>query len=115
MHHKINYIEFKVKHMEQTKSFYGKVFGWTFNEYSPTYVGIRGDQGEVGGFFCNPEFSGGTGAVLVVLYSDDLDESLRAVRSIGAVITEDIFEFPGGRRFQFLDPSGNELAVWSKK
>lgn len=114
-HHGINYIEFKVKDMQQTLAFYSRVFGWSFNEYSPTYVGIRGETGEVGGFFCDPEFSGGPSAVLVVLYSDDLDSSLRSVRDAGAVIAVDPFEFPGGRRFHFLDPSGNELAIWSKK
>jgi uncharacterized protein len=115
MHHQINYIEFKVKNMQQTKAFYSQAFGWNFNDYSPTYVGIRGGADEVGGFFCDPEFTPGQGAVLVVLYSDDLDLSLQAIQKAGGTITVDPFEFPGGKRFHFLDPNGIELAVWSKK
>ena len=110
-HHRIDYLEFTVTDLAESKKFYGKVFGWEFNDYGPTYAGIRGDQGEVGGFSQGQVRPGG---VLVVLYSDELENTLERVRSNGAEIVKEIFEFPGGRRFHFRDPSGNELAVWGQ-
>lgn len=113
-HHAINYIEFTVRDLEEAKQFYGAAFGWQFNDYGPEYVGIchKEGEGEVGGF-CKGESQ--PGGPLVILYSANLEDSLKAVESAGGTISKEIISFPGGRRFQFQDPSSNELAVWSDK
>lgn len=110
-HHAIDYIEFSVTDMTTAKKFYAAAFGWEFTDYAPGYAGIRGGDGEVGGL--RQADAVHTGGPLVVLYSTDLEASLKAVRSAGGTIVEEPFPFPGGRRFHFTDPSGNELAVWS--
>jgi len=111
VHHAIDYVEFTVTDMERSKRFYGTAFGWEFNDYGPGYAGIRKGGGEAGGFRLDAEVT--TGGPLIVLFSQDLDESLRGVRKAGGRIVKEPFTFPGGRRFHFLDPSGNELAVWA--
>jgi uncharacterized protein len=111
-HHGIDYIEFTVSDMAEAQRFYAEAFGWRFNDYGPDYAGIRRGDGEAGGFSVGaPVASGGP---LVILYSDDLDDSLARVSAAGGVITHEPFDFPGGRRFHFRDPSGNELAVWTR-
>jgi predicted enzyme related to lactoylglutathione lyase len=114
-HHGIDYIELAVTDMEAAKRFYAACFGWRFNDYAPGYVGFvdgaRGDQ-EAGGFRLESEVK--SGGPLIVLYSDDLEKSLASVKEAGGRITKDVFDFPGGRRFELVDPSGNALAVWSK-
>lgn len=112
IHHAIDYIEFTVGDMEEAKRFYREAFGWEFNDYGPEYAGIRKEGGEAGGFRLAPEAPGG--GPLVVLYSEDLEASLVEVREAGGRIVTEPFTFPGGRRFHFQDPSGNELAVWSE-
>ena len=113
VHHGIDYIEFVVTDMEESKRFYGAAFGWEFNDYGPDYAGIQKEGGEAGGLRLNSVAS--TGGPLVILYSNTLDSTLAKVRDAGGKITKEPFAFPGGRRFQFQDPSGNELAVWSEK
>ncbi|MXW02094.1 MAG: VOC family protein [Holophagales bacterium] len=109
-HHTIDYIEFSVHDLKVAKRFYADAFGWEFNDYATNYAGIKGDSGEVGGLAQTDEVK--HGGPLVVLYSDDLEASVEAVHMAGGHIVQEIFEFPGGRRFHFTDPSGNELAVW---
>lgn len=111
-HHMIDYIEFTMTDLEKAKTFYSLAFGWKFNDYGPGYVGIQGEEREVGGFSLGDKVH--SGGPLVILHSDDLEASLAAVREAGGLIVKDIFEFPGGRRFQFHDVCGNELAVWSE-
>ena len=111
-HHAIDYVEFTVRDLKAAKRFYAAAFGWQFNDYGPEYAGIKGADGEVGGFHQTPQVR--TGGPLVVLYSNDLDATLAAVRAAGGKIVREPFDFPGGRRFQFTDPSGNELGVWSQ-
>jgi len=110
-HHAIDYIEFSVRDIAAAKRFYAAAFGWEFTDYGPTYSGIRGERHEMGGLQQTAEVS--TGGPLVILYSGDLDATLDAVRAAGGAIVKKPFTFPGGRRFHFKDPSGNELAVWS--
>jgi hypothetical protein len=112
IHHAINYIEFPVLDVCAAKAFYEAAFDWRFTDYGPDYAGIRGPEGEVGGFRRVTEMR--SGGPLVVLFSTDLDASLRRVRAAGGTIVKDPFAFPGGRRFHFADPSGNELAVWAE-
>ena len=111
-HHTFDYVELAAPDLAAAKAFYGDAFGWTFTDYGPAYSAINhpGGDGEIGGL--NPERQAGPGLPLVILYSDDLDATLAAVRSAGGTIDEEPFEFPGGRRFHFTDPAGNSLAVW---
>lgn len=108
-HHHIDYAEFTAPDLESIKTFYGKAFGWTFVDYGPDYVAFSG-QGIDGGF-ARGEGKGGN--PLVILFSEDLTASLAGVEAAGGTITKPVFEFPGGRRFHFTDPAGNELAVWA--
>lgn len=112
-HHGIDYIEFAVTDMAESKRFFEAAFDWKFNDYGPDYAGIRKQGGEAGGLRLEAEVA--TGGPLVVLYSLDLDATLTRVREAGGRILMEPFDFPGGRRFHFADPSGNELAVWSEK
>jgi predicted enzyme related to lactoylglutathione lyase len=112
VHHAINYVEFAVTDMAESKRFYKEAFGWEFNDYGPDYAGIKKEGGEAGGFRLDTVAS--TGGPLVILYSKELDLTLQKVRDAGGRIAKEPFDFPGGRRFHFKDPSGNELAVWSE-
>jgi uncharacterized protein len=112
-HHTINYIEFAVPDVEAAKAFYAAAFGWSFEDYGPDYAGIKGGGGEVGGLRRDPEVR--AGGPLVILYSNDLEGSVEAVTEAGGSIAKPIYSFPGGRRFHFTDPNGNELAVWSDR
>jgi predicted enzyme related to lactoylglutathione lyase len=117
-HHAFDYVELAAPDIARAKQFYADAFGWSFNDYGPAYSGIRrpGSEGEMGGL--NPERPAGPGLPLVILYSDDLDETYAAVTAAigtsGGSIDEEPFEFPGGRRFHFSDPGGNMLAVWQQ-
>lgn len=108
----INYIEFKAKDLEEMKIFYTKAFGWTFTDYGPTYTAFS-NSGLQGGFERSEDeiFNG----ALVVLYHEDIEVCKNTVIRSKGKISKDIFSFPGGRRFHFVDPAGNELAVWSDK
>lgn len=111
---KINYVELPSRDLEVTKSFFSAAFGWSFVDYGPEYVAIE-DAGLDGGFFKSDKVATtSNGSVLVVLYSATLEETLEKVKSAGGTIVQDIFSFPGGRRFHFTDPNGNEYAVWSE-
>ncbi len=114
VHHGIDYVELSVTSMEDAQRFYGAAFGWNFTDYGPGYAGIQKVQGEgeSGGMCVVPEVS--TGGPLIILYSANLDETFEQVKSAGGKIAKEPFPFPGGRRFHFLDPSGNELAVWGE-
>jgi len=113
IHHGIDYIEISVTDMAESKRFYEAAFGWKFNDYGPGYAGIQKQGGEVGGLRLEPKVS--AGGPLVILYSHDLDTTLIKVRKAGERIAKEPFDFPGGRRFHFEDPSGNELAVWPEE
>lgn len=110
VHHTIDYVEITVTDLAAAKSFYSAAFGWKLTDYGPSYAGIVGDGKEAGGLTVGEPKGGGP---LVILYSVDLEASVASVERAGGKITAPIFAFPGGRRFHFADPSGNELAVWS--
>jgi predicted enzyme related to lactoylglutathione lyase len=112
-HEKINYVEFPAKNIEATKKFFTTIFGWSFIDYGPEYTAFS-NEGIDGGFF-QSELSASTenGSVLVVFYSKDLEHTQAKIESAGGSIIKPIFFFPGGRRFHFSDPNGNEYAVWS--
>ncbi len=114
-HHKIDYLEFPAKDMYQTKLFFAKVFGWQFEDYGADYCAFS-DSGLAGGFFKSQQSSSTqNGAVLVVLYSELLEQTKSIIEQNGGTIIKSTFDFPGGKRFHFADPNGNEFAVWSDK
>ena len=108
----INYVEFKAKDLQNIKTFYSKAFGWAFTDYGPDYVAFS-ESGLEGGFTkTDGDIVNGA---LIVLYHEHLEDIKSTVLEAGGELTKDIFSFPGGRRFHFKDPSGNELAIWSDK
>lgn len=109
-HNSIDYIEWPVSDTAAIKAFYAKAFGWAFTDYGPTYAALD-NAGIDGGF----QAEDAAAKPLVIIYSLDLEHSLEEVVEAGGVVSKPIFEFPGGRRFHFKDPSGNELAVWSDR
>ncbi len=109
---RVDYIEFPATDVQATKRFYGEVFGWEFTDYGPDYTSFT-DGRLAGGFRAAPDVA--PGGPLVVLYATDLSGIEARIRESGGQIVKETFEFPGGRRFHFADPSGNELAVWSDR
>ena len=107
----ISYIEFNVATIDRAKAFYGSAFGWTFTDYGPHYAEFS-DGFMKGGFDASGIVT--PGGPLVVLYGDDLEATRLRIMEAGGKIVKSIFDFPGGRRFHFADPDGNELAVWSE-
>lgn len=110
-HHRFDFIELPAVDLAASKRFYGAAFGWTFVDYGDDYADIQGAG--VSGGLRKVDAKPPRGGTMAIVYSSDLAASEAAVTKAGATITER-HEFPGGRRFQFLDPSGNELAVWTK-
>lgn len=111
--HKLNYVEFAARDLAATKAFFQQVFGWSFVDYGPEYMAFS-DAGLEGGFYqADLTSDAATGGALLVLFSTDLEATLDAVSAAGAQIVKPIFDFPGGRRFHFKEPSGNEFAVWA--
>ena len=112
-HEKINYLEFPAKDIEAAKAFFTAAFGWSFVDYGPEYTAFS-NEGLDGGFF-KSDLSASTenGSALVVIYSRELENTQSKIESAGGKIIKPVFAFPGGRRFHFTDPNGNEYAVWS--
>ncbi|TKW67298.1 MAG: VOC family protein [Paracoccus denitrificans] len=105
---KIDYIEFSSPKMEDTKAFFANAFGWGFNDYGPEYQELTG-AGVSGGIS-----AGAFDAPLVILKAEDLEAAFAKVTAAGAKITREIYAFPGGRRFEFREPGGAAMAVWSE-
>lgn len=110
---KLDYLEMPATggKIDLVKSFYAAAFGWSFTDYGPTYAAFN--EGLDGGF--QADAAEAPGKPLPVLYAADIEAALAAVESAGGQIVHPIFAFPGGRRFHFADPAGNELAVWSDR
>jgi predicted enzyme related to lactoylglutathione lyase len=108
---KIDYIEFNVADIARSKAFYGGAFGWTFTDYGPEYCEFQ--DGRLTGGFTTLAPVSAKGGPLVILFADDLEAALQRVEKAGGKVVKPIVAFPGGRRFQFSDPDGYELAVWS--
>ena len=106
---KLDYLELPGGDLPAIKAFYGAAFGWKFLDYGPEYAAF--DEGLDGGFDAQDE---ATRTPLPVLFASDLEAMLIRVEAAGGVIVKPVFAFPGGRRFHFRDPAGNELAVWSE-
>ena len=112
---RIDYVELPGNDLDALEAFYSGAFGWTFTDYGPEYRAFS--DGELdGGFFKSALRSRRDGGgALIVLYAADLESVLETVKAKGGTISTEVFSFPGGHRFHFLDPHGNELAVWSDK
>jgi len=112
-HEKINYVELPAKDIRAVKAFFTDVFGWSFTDYGPEYTAFS-DEGIDGGFFkSNLCSSTATGGALIVFYSMNIEQTQSKIEKAGGIILKPIFSFPGGSRFHFADPNGNEYAVWS--
>jgi len=110
---KIDYIEFPAEAFQAVEEFYSSTFGWSFTDYGPDYRAFS-DEKLNGGFYkSNLRSRTENGAALVVIYADDLEATRDRIVAADGSVCKEIFSFPGGRRFHFLDPHGNELAVWS--
>ncbi len=104
---KLNYVELRATDVAASKAFYENMFGFAFTDFGPAYVAVEGENG-LGLSGMDDALS----APLPAIEVDDLDTIFAKMKAMGTRITVDIFNFPGGRRFQFLDPSGNELAAF---
>lgn len=114
-HHSLDYMEWPAVDLAATRAFFEQAFGWRFTDYGPDYIAFD-RRGVDGGFFrADAKSLTQHGAALAVLYSENLEATLATVEQYGGTICKAIFSFPGGRRFHFLEPSGNEFAVWSDK
>lgn len=109
VHHQIQYIEFLSLDFDRIKQFYTAAFGWEFTDWGAGYTAFTGQYVE-GGFALGAPVAG---SIMPILYSDNIEQSLDQVVAADGVIVKDIFDFPGGRRFEFTDPDGNKLAVWA--
>ncbi len=113
-HETINYIELPARDIAVAKQFFGEVFGWRFSDYGDDYASFS-NAGIDGGFYrAELTATAATGSVLLVFYSAELAATRAKIESHGGTVVRPVYEFPGGRRFHFCDPNGNEYAVWSE-
>lgn len=113
-HEKMNYVEFSACDLIATKAFFESAFDWVFQDYGPEYTAFN-HQGLDGGFFkAEVSSTQATGGALIVFFSNNLTDTQNKIKTAGGVITQDTYEFPGGKRFHFTEPSGNEFAVWGE-
>jgi uncharacterized protein len=111
-HEKLNYVEFAANNLPATKAFFQTVFNWAFTDYGPEYIAFS-NEGLDGGFYkADMHSDADQGGALLVFYSNKLEATLAKVEKAGGRVNKPIFAFPGGRRFHFIEPSGNEFAVW---
>ena len=114
-HEKIDYVEFPARDITVAKDFFSTVFAWDFVDYGPEYAAIL-NAGLDGGFYKSDlTTSTQNGSTLIVFYSKQLESTQTKIEAAGGAIIKPVFSFPGGRRFHFSDPNGNEYAVWSDK
>lgn len=113
---KIDYVEFQSRDVGASRRFFEALFGWTFTDYGPDYSSF--EDGRIGGGFSKSDKAAAkidNGGVLIVFYHPRLEEIRQRTIDLGGKITADIFPFPGGRRFHFVEPGGNECAIWSEE
>ena len=113
-HEKLNYVEFAARDLAATKASFATAFGWQFADYAPDYCAFEG-EGLDGGFYrADLSNQSAQGGALLVFYSADIEATQAKVIQHGGTLNRPLFDFPGGRRFHFVEPSGNEFAVWSE-
>ena len=114
----INYVELAVVDMQASKKFFKQCFNWQFSDFGEDYTEFNNAGPINGGFYKTDDkhkvATSDQGSMLLVLISDDLIAVQTKIIKCGGKIVKPIFSFPGGKRFHFTEPSGNELAVWSK-
>lgn len=108
---RLNYVELPVGDIAKAKAFYEKAFGWSLTQFGPTYAGTTTGDVDLG---LQADKSEAPSTPLAIVETKDLEAAFKSVTAAGGKITKPIFSFPGGRRFHFTDPSGNELAVWQQ-
>ncbi len=106
---RLDYVELPAKDMAASRAFYESAFGWSMTQFAPTYAATTSGDTDIG---LQADQSEQPGAPLPVIQVEDVEAALAAVTSAGGRILKPIYPFPGGRRFHFADPSGNELAAW---
>jgi len=107
----IDYVEIPVTDLNKARDFFSELFGWSFESWGDDYMSFN--DGRFDGGFRRAAEPAPSNSVLLVFFSADLERDFARVQELGAAISEEIFPFPGGRRFQFIDPTGNEFAIWS--
>jgi predicted enzyme related to lactoylglutathione lyase len=107
----IDYVEIPVTDLKRAREFFSSMFGWSFQDWGDDYMSFN--DGRLGGGFRRSTEPAVSTGVLLIFYSENLERDLERVKALGAQISQEIFAFPGGRRFHFIDPSGNEYAIWS--
>jgi predicted enzyme related to lactoylglutathione lyase len=110
---RIDYVEIPVTDVARARAFLEAMFGWTFTEWGDDYLSFS--DGRLDGGIRRGDDAIGQGGVLLVFYSDDLERDVVRVQELGGRISQEIFSFPGGRRFHFIDPVGTEFALWSEQ
>lgn len=111
----IDYVEFPARDMSATKTFFQNLMQWDFVDYGPEYMSFSDEKVDGGFFLSDSRARQDEGSALVVFYFNDLEATQQQIKALGGTISKPIFDFPGGRRFHFLDPNGNEFAVWSQR
>jgi uncharacterized protein len=114
-HNRIDYLEIGAKNAgdySKSKAFFETAFGWTYQDYGDAYCDTK-SSGVGSGINGDPDHR--TLQPLPVIYVEDLEAAQSKVTAAGGIVTRPIFSFPGGRRFHFAEPAGNELAVWSDR
>ena len=109
---RIDYVEIPVTDLKKTREFFTSLFGWSFQEWGDEYMSFN--DGRLDGGFRHSEEPAPSTGVLLVFYSEDLERDVERVKDLGGTISQDIFSFPGGRRFHFVDPVGTEFAMWAE-
>lgn len=111
----VDYIEIPSRDVQKSRAFFEALVGWKFTDYGPDYVSFE-DGRLNGGFFTSDKVSSvASGATLAIIYAEDLERIRERALKLGAEITRDTFSFPGGRRFQFMEPGGSEFSVWTDR
>lgn len=108
---RVDYVEIPVTDLKTTRAFFEALFGWTFQEWGPDYFSFS--DGRLDGGFRRSDEAAPSSGVLLVFYSSDLERDYDRVKDLGATISQEPFEFPGGRRFHFIEPAGTEFAMWT--
>lgn len=108
---RIDYVEIPVTDLKKARDFFSALFGWSFQEWGDDYLSFN--DGRLEGGFCKAAEAAPATGVLLVFFSEDLERDLERVQELGATISQPIFQFPGGRRFHFVDPTGTEYAIWA--
>jgi predicted enzyme related to lactoylglutathione lyase len=108
---RIDYVEIPVTDPAKARDFFTALYGWEFESWGDDYISFS--DGRLAGGFRRSEEPAPASGVLIIFFSENLERDVDRVKELGATISMDIFSFPGGRRFHFVDPVGNEYAIWS--